>query len=175
MGRVRYKGGRGASQRRAPRRRSSWVELVNEASDTNTALATIREIVLLLPLADHEAVTLIRIVGCTVMALQADDPAGWVPLVWGIHWATTGSVASSQFNPIADADMESEHWMHLRTIIGNTGANNLVMESMSAERGAQVDIKVKRVVNEGDGIKQVFNCIKAYRSISRLRGLVLHT
>ncbi len=153
------------------RRRSAWVEMASEVSTTTTPATVRREVVLLLPTSDAEEVTLVRIVGSVAVGLTANLVGSWVPIIWGIYIAGSGSAGDLNLDPLNTLDMQSEHWMHLQTLYGNTNSDNLVPEAEFASH--RVDIRVKRKVAEGDGIKWVVNGQVGYRSIVRLRGLVL--
>lgn len=158
---------------RGARRRTSWVELINDTTTANFNGNTVHEEVLLLPATDADAVTLIRIVGSVCMLLQADFAGGCRELAWGIHWAPAGSIASARYSPQSPQDMEVEHWMHIRSFWDNTGFASQVPATLFDVQS--VDIKVKRIVHEGDGIKLVARSNDAYIFAAKLRGLVLLT
>ncbi len=154
------------------RRRSAWVEMANELVGTLTGANVPRELILLLPTTDAEQVTLVRIVGAVHMGLQTSTAADQVtPLAWGIYIAGSGTGSDLVMDPLESLDMQSEHWMHMRTVWANTdnagtntGINGLLQ---------RVDVRVKRVVAEGDGIKWSAKSPSAWVSAVRLRGLVL--
>lgn len=153
------------------RRRSAWVEMISEISSTNSGASVPRELVLLLPTNDSEMVTLVRIVGAVGMWLQSDQATVAQAMAWGIYIAGSGATSDMKMTPLNALDAQSEHWLHIRKYFGNTAFGTNVIES--SQLFQQVDIRVKRKVAEGDGIKLVFDGAVAYRSIAHLRGLVL--
>ncbi len=133
------------------------------------AADTRSEVVLLLPLNEGEAVTLIRIVGSIFLGLQADAAANRVELgAWGIYIASSGSAGDLNLDPINSVDQDHENWMMLRQEYYNTSVTN----SLPARLEHRVDIRVSRKVREGEGIKLVWNCNVAYVRAAALRGLV---
>lgn len=167
--------GHGVRRARAARRRSAWIDLGVETNTTASSAGAIRELVLVLPATDADAVTLVRIVGTVFHELTSQESAPNVALLaWGIHWAPTGSVGSARYNPLSTLDNEAEHWMHLRRRYMRDNGS-VASKQVDTWLDHHVDIRVKRKVNEGDGIKLVFNCLSAHRSAVALRGLVLLT
>ncbi len=154
---------------RGTRRETQWVNLRSELNSTMVAANTRSEVVLLFPLNEGEAVTLIRIVGNIFMGLQADAAANRVELAaWGIYIAGSGSAGDLNLDPINAVDQDHENWMFLRPQYLSTSVTNLV----PVPADDHVDIRVSRKVREGDGIKLVWNCSVAYVRAGYLRGLV---
>ncbi len=159
----------GARGGKGSRRETQWVDLRLENNSTMVAAGTRSEVVLLLPLDESEAVTLIRIVGNIFMGLQADAAANRVELAaWGIYIADSGSSGDLNLNPINAVDQDHENWMFLRPMYLSTSVTNLV----PVPADDHVDIRVSRKVREGAGIKLVWNCTVAYVRAATLRGLV---
>ncbi len=148
------------------------MELTNDLVVTLRGANTLLDVALLVPTLDSEQVTLVRIVGAVHMGLQASEAGDQARvLAWGIYIAGSGSAADMVMDPTSSLDMQSEHWMHLRYKWANTdesGTNTGIDRLADA-----VDIRVKRKVSEGDGIKLVSNCSAAFTVGARLRGLVL--
>ncbi len=154
---------------RAGRRKTQWVELRNELNSSLIAAGTRSEVVLMLPANESEAETLIRIVGSIFMGLQADVAGQRVELAaWGIYIAPSGSSGDLNLDPINAVDQDHENWMMLRQFYLSTAVVNLV--PVPSEQ--KVDIRVSRKVEEGQGIKLVWNCTVAYVRAAALRGLV---
>ncbi len=160
--------------RRGPRRRSSWVDLGIQVNAQDVAAAVISEAVLILPLQDEEAVTLVRIVGTVAMGLQASEiGTSQILMSWGIYIAASGSQGDLNMSPQSAVDAESEHWLHVKHMYENTGVASLAMNVNYEDN--RVDVRVMRKVQEGDGIKIAFRCPVAYTRAFALRALVLHT
>ncbi len=169
--RQRFRGGS------APKRITSWVNLANEAVAVASLANARREIVLLLPLADEEAVTLIRIVGAVNIRRDLDAVGEtWNRVAWGIYYAPSGSAGDLNMDPLSAVDKDSEHWMHIKYHYQTNDAESVALNGSGFPAAdQQVDIKVMRKVQEGDGIKIVFNSGVGFRSAATLRGLVKHT
>ncbi len=159
----------GRGSRGGPRRETQWVDLRLENNSSMIGAGVRSEVVLLLPLDESEAVTLIRIVGNIFMGLQADAAANRVELAaWGIYIAGSGSAGDLNLDPINLVDLDHENWMFHRSMYLSTSVTNLV----PVPADDHVDIRVSRKVREGEGIKLVWNCTVAYVRAATLRGLV---
>ncbi len=166
---------RGAHRRGAARRKTTWFGGIDEINTTASAAGIRRDVPLFVPLEDHEGATVIRIVGSVVMGLQGDQVGDTMTsCAWGIYKAGSGSAGDLELDPISALDRDSEHWMHMRFLWRNksTGAAG---KGDQDDLANNVDIKVMRKVEEGDGLKLVFNSLVAYVAGANLRVLLLHT
>lgn len=159
--------------RAGPKRFTSWIDGVNDGTSTVHLALARPESVLFLPLADNEQATVTRIVGSVFIQVQLNQGVDTVIRVaWGIYLAASGSAGDFQLDPLSSLDKDSEHWLHTRTFYQST---NIASATNMAFAEQSVDIKVMRKVNEGDGIKLVFNSGGPFVKAASLRLLIKHT
>ena len=166
MANRRFVRGRG----RAPRRKTAWFNMVKEQVSTPTGANGLRTVVLFLPATDADAGTVVRIVGSILMVQAATTGIVLHTMYAGIYFATVGSVSSATMDPRFDSDRDSEDWMWTQERYCNQLNSDI---NTSVLPNINVDIKVKRIVNEANAITLGMSADVAFVSIVNLRGLLL--
>lgn len=165
------------SARRAfgPRRnrtRSLQWTAIQELAFTNTALNTSRQVILFslagLGVDLGHSQTIYRIVGNIAIRTQADVVGIFH---YGIYKSSVGAGSSlTSLDP--DIDAELDYWMWWGAFAGtNNASTRLPVEGQSMN----VDIKVKRTIDETEQIRLALTCDVAHSSLVNLRVLSKQT
>jgi len=155
---------------KSERRRTVWHDARTSTVSLGAAAGIVTEFLLFIPLEDHEAATVTRIVGNVSMWLEA-SPVAPVALSWGIYKKASGTVSSLAMNPFSALDNESEHWLYKRHVWtrGFTGSLGSISDQYETQ---QVDVKTQRKVDEGDAIALAMFCADNYEFAVNLRMLL---
>ena len=166
---------RRAMRPRGRRRPTSWMasDIGVNAQGSDIAAGVTSDNLLLAALQDsattgimsaQKGVTVIRIVGSVVVALQ-NAQANQTAIYWGIYVAREGVGGSYRIDPSVAADLSEETWMHWRCVY------NTIADDQVEYTDQVVDIRTARKLEPGDSLRIVFDSVVGYHRAFSFRVL----